>query len=960
MSFIGKWVKTDDYKFREKKYGYDIRPNIFEFVQVPEGTPGSFAAPFEMMNKKKYTLPDLPFDEIDLGYFLVDSEVIDLNAIPSIDSINALETYILETLNDYQRLGDKKWFFLAKGRLTKRQEGYAISVFNRLGTAPLVNCFINIVKGHISEEDYNRFADAKYLTKEEIQLLAIKNKFNVKFYDATHQLWHTTSSIRNIENSIKKYKTFHVMVNNEHCLSMVASVRYTISREEMENCSLKYFTKRGTLLRAYDLSGNNIEELRHIDDYFSNHQREDLDDQEYWQNLAENQLSLKQQYMEDLRSKLLPDNYYTENLSFYYLNHIKVNYGHTEEEQLYSYDSNRHFYRHSDCTYYKEYKFPCPPNCHINNTSDINLLKYSGFVYLNDFTILKTKILDHMLHKNTSYPSFFIKYLLDNNLIILTSFNISYNKSNLNIDINKWFLDKEFTPEIKKELYTQCYGMLKKSVIDSRLSYITIDSKDTNEIAQISNNDNFLFMNQVDNNQYKFYIKQSPHYMRRTYTSHWLYIIYYSICNTLDFYLTIPEENICDVYVDSIRTFKPVYDIPKNWRFEGYKTEKLNYTLNVKNNEIKLDEEKNPTYNLYFGIAGTGKSYNLLNNPPKNSIFVCPTHELIDAHKLNFPDLEFSTYHKFFNINTSYQHIRPTDYTNIILDEMGMISDELYINYIQPFMKAHPWIRIYFIYGTHQLGSNKSKMLPMLKSIPDINIQEFKTIHRIQDEKFKNLVYALHETDDIIDHIKLFSSRLININQLSNYYETGDITLISKHKLIDELNLKEYNPSTYHSVQGRTITTKIFIIVSEIFDVYMISMGITRLRDIENLYLVYSDKPLLTIWDGYLSTLNADEITELEEKEIKPEIKVTKKLMKQLRDMTLKSKMRYLKTKSLQDKLSMEDCAKTLAEHEIIYKAQLPKQKNIKQYPKGFTEYKNNKTNVDYVEKINKLFNDIK
>ena len=157
------------------------------------------------------------------------------------------------------------------------------------------------------------------------------------------------------------------------------------------------------------------------------------------------------------------------------------------------------------------------------------------------------------------------------------------------------------------------------------------------------------------------------------------------------------------IYVSNL---KPTYTFYKNCI---NKTPQINrpYHINDLNkNEIKI-------YNAY---AGAGKTKTLMQEVSKyNKVLMCvPTNQLREnALKYNTPNLIIQTYHTAFDIPINYIHTQtPTqqatdinlithDVEAIILDEIGMIPEELYYKILE---KTYNKYRLYGTYGIKQLS----------------------------------------------------------------------------------------------------------------------------------------------------------------------------------------------------------------------------------------------------------------
>lgn len=719
-----------------------------------------------------------------------------------------LRKKIITALEDYHTDGADREIYISRPHKVARSD--RPSYPTRLGTGT-GNCFIKQIQSHIDQETYDKYINEEFIDLETVTMICKKFGFNVMLDDCLGFPWWEC-----IVNG--RRKTFKLTVNKDHCLSKTPTYKYTddIKTKEKE-ASLVHYSSGGFPVKIIDLSQEHPIEWRDRAMYD-----------------GDNNYIVT--YYKDLTETLPKDNEYTKNLNIFYLSSLSLK---ENDDSLHSYDRSGHFYNHQ----HPYFSWFHAPNQHKNNAS-VDYLQYTGFVHLKSFTLLEPR-LSILFNVNGDYPSWFIRYALDKHLIKNITFDISYNETVNDTDILHYFNDKDMTKEAKKLTYVTAIGMLKESKRTAvKQAYYKIKTDSLAEVQHFSSSNEFMMGREED--QHHVFMKKKHTPKQFTHNAAWMYIIYGALMNLLDAAIPILDQ-ITLIYADAIRTAHPI-ECPEGFKYEGLK-DSFNMTQSTPKYETRyFPDQKTMKYTLVRGIGGTGKSYEYVKTPLIDSCISCPTHELIKEHKAKNSLVRLTTHHCMFGINTP----RVSEYAStIIIDEVGMISSDVFHKYIRTYLRDHEEVNCIFIYGENQLAAVDSSG-DVLNEIMKLNpVVIHKTVnHRIQDPVLKEKVDVMHSTKDIVEQIKLFSDQMITREELKESYRKGDLVLASKKKIRDEL--KQFKASTFHSSQGKTANKQLFIIASELFDKSMFPMGITRAKSLDQIKIVIGDQ-ILTKWDYFLT-----------------------------------------------------------------------------------------------------------
>lgn len=188
------------------------------------------------------------------------------------------------------------------------------------------------------------------------------------------------------------------------------------------------------------------------------------------------------------------------------------------------------------------------------------------------------------------------------------------------------------------------------------------------------------------------------------------------------------------------------------------------------------------------GLAGTGKTYGT--QGLYNSILACPTNELTQ----NFPARASATYHMIFGIGTHPDHIFE-HYSNIILDEATMITDETF-QIIKTRLRDDQ--TLIMLFDTNQLSCIGGQPIAFH---PDLTLLD---IRRSTDpcfikkqERLTDLALRLREAErthsnqaqnEFDSFLTMFCHETQSLSCLAEHYKEGDTVICSTHEQCDVVN----------------------------------------------------------------------------------------------------------------------------------------------------------------------------
>ena len=435
------------------------------------------------------------------------------------------------------------------------------------------------------------------------------------------------------------------------------------------------------------------------------------------------------------------------------------------------------------------------------------------------------------------FTSFFIKYLLDNDIIetIFLIRAIATATGQQELFFNEDIIDNKF--------YNEIIGVMSSKAEHSTIKF---EVKDETEIKDI------LYYKQIENNkETNIFINNNvitlktkkPNITNRGHISSVL--LSYALINIIDVLKDIDINNLLHITADAITTLKPIKAPISTKRGEWKHQDKdiiniedYNHYFNIKeldtfyNNLYILTEEKQQykKYNFITGEAGTGKTSQFIkpfkhDNRLYNSLFLVPSNCLLnELSKDN--NININTYQGFI---MAFTHQDPQHqankkefikYSNIILDETTMINAE---EMKQIFKIVFEYDFNIFIIGDYNIKNKKAYQLKPVKGdewfkkpLDDHILKEsyFKhlTINHRQDgdKEFYNLLQNIRgKTNDQIKNIIINDNTIkkIKYDTLIKEYDINDKILSSVNIFIDKIN-KDITPKEDIKILYTTTTSK--------------------------------------------------------------------------------------------------------------------------------------------------------
>ena len=358
------------------------------------------------------------------------------------------------------------------------------------------------------------------------------------------------------------------------------------------------------------------------------------------------------------------------------------------------------------------------------------------------------------------------------------------------------------------------------------------------------------------------------------------FILAYQRISLMEQLFEMDLNKLLGVYVDGIyyddHEFKMLDTFEKKeidstvcFRTEGF----LTNIFETKPKIVYAPFRENYKTELYIGAGGNGKThYNLTDSGLINLLYVAPSHKLNANKKAEyFVDVEVLASLRFDNPMTFKKIMK---YNTIVFDEVSMMSNEDKILVLEKY-KNHKLIFCGDV--GYQLPCISTFTEPKMELTLDgfDNIQEFKTNYRCTDkglleklnllrEKIKQGCIAVpknfqelftecdvefvkqnYNVNDMIisgtnnakdAYTKLFEDKKKwYVTKNTDYYNNGDIVIQEeqpdKHAVIR-------HAYTAHSVQGETVTNKLFIDFNTLQDIRALYTAISRAKTIKQIFMV--------------------------------------------------------------------------------------------------------------------------
>lgn len=786
---------------------------------------------------------------------------------------------------------------------------FSIRKVPNLGDSNNINCVISIIKDHISQETYDHFKDKPRLTDAEIRHISKKEKITINFYDILKYPWARTSS--NI-----RQKQFNIVINNNHAIQCKIEDSYEVITPEIVKNASAIFHGNDSSIKYYLYNDKNTNTLKRIFNKYL-YQCNDSD--------LKPGRKIISNFAAEILDQLPYDNHYTKNLQYVYPGCTIINDDmlgsdymfNPTKEGIYAYDSNKHFQKKLS----EPNVLPYPPNQYkilnfeANQNNIPDELNYNGFAYITNVKS-QVKYVQQNYKENCCLYSQLLLFLLKRGVIECTIYSISYNKVAQNIDmINMAFMErfdmeylKEFnqpgchkpivlqegeilfeeeetTDSITREkekahkvLFNTTIGMLKESIAKPKqFERIRIKTKDKQEREHLFANHEFV----TEDGEDYIVIHQEKEPKERCYYNYmWYAVVQMAEIAFLEFYLNLDETKISHTYVDCIYTKQKLETIPDGWKQEDKDQIFKRRNNKVKQYELPNFKEEVVNDTIRSGPGGCGKTYELIKNPPSNSILITFTRNLLEEHEKLYNqlktdqtnELHFNTIHTFFNITTKYPYTQGKHYSNIIIDEVGLISSDIYYSHIREYILTHRYQNFIFTRGMRQLFATNSIDYIHKHIIADINptIVEFTDNKRILCDELKQRIASVKNKTNNQEWLEVFADRVIDTTTMFDMYDAEhDVGVASRNIRIDALNQTAVNLydtlvysddgkiqripkpdkvgkkelayfQTFHKQQGNTIRqpAKLFVIIDRLFDIYMMDMSIGRVQYLDQIYLV--------------------------------------------------------------------------------------------------------------------------
>jgi len=225
------------------------------------------------------------------------------------------------------------------------------------------------------------------------------------------------------------------------------------------------------------------------------------------------------------------------------------------------------------------------------------------------------------------------------------------------------------------------------------------------------------------------------------------------------------------------------------------------------------------TINYTTGYAGTGKSTRLIalandlekDNKADTSVVLCPTHKAIDRLRSELPsDIEIKTIHSLLGwiptINEDAEHISHIDttakldrdlddYTNIVIDEAGMMSEDMLTEIISKIESKYNYNQQELSKVTMHLFLDPYQLLPVKGrqiQIDPITTTNLTTQHRSESAdivelytKFVNYLEGTNTKDLTIPS----SKNVIRVNSIEGF-QKGDRLLAYTNDAVGYYNIE--------------------------------------------------------------------------------------------------------------------------------------------------------------------------
>lgn len=552
-------------------------------------------------------------------------------------------------------------------------------------------------------------------------------------------------------------------------------------------------------------------------------------------------------------------------------------------------DHEKSYYSYDKCHLYDQCQFPTPPSIYTQVPKDFDYTQYPGFYMIDNikFDSVDSNIRQHLINLNIykhrdvySQPE----------LIYMSELNITFDLIMGAFSYQKKSID--FSPA--KQVYKKLAGKWASIRLDDEI-YVNCNKEFADILFKSNKSIDFI------EDTLTLTIPRAKVYHKSHLSSYILAYSRIQILTQLfQFpFNKVHSIQLDGIYFDSSADYKLIpgfREKPISVVLENLITSS-NYISSYFHRRFN-PHKWHPSYlhqhQYYLGPGGSGKTYNWIKENP-HGFFTTPTNKLLREKRNEFPNLKTMTHARLTGMGKTPSNFIPTC---ICIDECTMLSKAKYNKII----KLYPNSRLVFcgdldkdaIYqlpayykaikkkGESDIDYYKRRDIEAIQNqfpTPPIDhIRTFTTNRRCIDPKLNKILNNLRTkikagyNKCYINTIMDKSVAHITFDKLKNDYDIEDYILAGTHKRIkeitDELNPhfeKKYlvtNTTKSHSIgdiivgetkltsverrhafsvhtcQGITVTTKLYIDSTSMFDPRMAYTALSRARTLDQVKLI--------------------------------------------------------------------------------------------------------------------------
>jgi len=503
-------------------------------------------------------------------------------------------------------------------------------------------------------------------------------------------------------------------------------------------------------------------------------------------------------------------------------------------------------------------------------------------------------------HNGNIYPSFEIKFLLDNNVKLDIIEGCWGSKIDINLykpkNIQKNIFNKMLNDKVDNEIayYAMYAGMTNSSLSLNDNFYMRTTLNHYNIMKNQMGEDIKLYSNDICKVSYK---KEHNHHLSQ-YLS---FITGYQRIQVLEQLMVMNINNIIRVCVDGIYYINEENLILKNcfrekndkMTFENIACE--SYISNIqKYYSINMNEyRKHYKTQLCYGPGGSGKThYNIVDNGLIRKLFIAPSWKLARNKKEEY-NCDVSVWARVITNDPEVYNKIKRKYNVLIFDEVSMMSNQDKKFILENYKNCKlifcgdigyqlPCIGNKIIEIEDKDGKiiKQTIKLEEFKKEDFDNYLEFNTDYRSNDENLNKIkkylresIYKKRKYTEIKEYL-LENIKLISKEYLLEKYDINDMILTHKNECKDEYtellknkfdkinkyyvkrnNLLYSNGDiiigekpeasceirhcfTVHCIQGETARYNLYINITDIKDIKMLYTAVSRAKRLDQIYLI--------------------------------------------------------------------------------------------------------------------------